>query len=274
MLRRIKYVSGVGGIEVELNSAIVSGNPSDLFSREWSYTLGYRAVSGITRRAREVSFKAAFLDMGQADLLRRVCDRDVSKGEPGRIWVGDWFQRCYVVGCAADRIMGGAFTAKLSIALLDGVWRREHAVEFWAAPEQGGDSLDLPFDLPCDLGGAAPSETLAASDWSDSPLGLVIYGPCYDPSITIGGNVYAVDCTVPDGARIEIDPLAFPRTVTLVNEDGTRVDAFASAHRGSGLGGGEYVFETVKPGVSDVSWSRAFGFTAKWYEEEGEPTWC
>lgn len=274
MLRSIKYVSGVGGIEIELNSAIVVGNPSELFSREWSYTLGYRAVSGITRRAREVSFKAAFLDMGQADLLRRVCDRDVSKGQPGRIWVGDWFQRCYVTESATDAIMNDALTAKLSMVLLDGVWRREHAVEFWAAPDQGGEALDVPFDLPYDLGGAVPDETLAASDWAESPLGLVIYGPCYDPKITIGGNVYAIDGTVPDGARIEVDPLAFPRTVTLVNADGSNVDVFAQAHRGSGQGGGEYIFEPVQPGVSDVVWSKAFGFTAKWYDEEGEPAWC
>ena len=48
----IVYVSGVGGDAYSLNDGIYVGRPSDLFSREWSYSVGYASVSSVTRKAR------------------------------------------------------------------------------------------------------------------------------------------------------------------------------------------------------------------------------
>ncbi len=41
--------------------------------------------------------------------------------------------------------------------------------------------------------------------------------------------------------------------------------------RGYGEGSGEYVFERLPEGVSEVSWSNSFSFTAIVYEEEAMP---
>ena len=77
--------------------------------------------------------------------------------------------------------------------------------------------------------------------------------------------------TVPEGGRVEIDPLR--RTVTEVLSDGTRIDAFSKAHRGNGAGSGEYIFERVPAGTFEISWDNSFGFDLTLYEEEGEPSW-
>ena len=84
-------------------------------------------------------------------------------------------------------------------------------------------------------------------------------------------KLYEVDATVQDGGRIEIDPLR--RTVTVVAADGSAMDAFSKAHRGSGAGSGEYIFERVPVGTSEISWDNSFGFDLTLYEEEGEPAW-
>ena len=70
-----------------------------------------------------------------------------------------------------------------------------------------------------------------------------------------------------------VDPLATPRSVTLVAADGSTTDVFAKARRGNGSGSGEYIFQPASPGVHEVEWDRSFGFDLTWYEEEGEPPW-
>lgn len=271
----IVYVSGVGGDAYRLNDGIYVGRPSDLFSREWSYSVGYASVSSVTRKARTARLKAFFADVAKADAFRRACDRDVSRGVAGTLSVDGWSQRCMVMESAADKVSDGFFTAELTVVLLDGVWRKGHTVAFerLTAEPGDGDSLDLPYDLPYDLAAPSPRDRFDAGEWGETPLRLVFYGPCIDPSVRIDGNLYRVEAVVPEGGHLVVDPLASPRSVTLVNADGSAVDVFSKARRGDGLGGGEYIFEPVRPGTHEVEWDRSFGFDLTWYEEEGEPPW-
>lgn len=131
--------------------------------------------------------------------------------------------------------------------------------------------LDLPHDLPYDLGVTAPRQYAINPGYSNSPAKLIVYGPVVNPSVRLAGNLYQVDVTVPDGGYMDIDPLR--RTVTVVAADGTTMDAFSKAHRGSGAGSGEYIFERVPAGTSEISWDNSFGFDLTLYEEEGEPAW-
>ncbi|WP_294163140.1 hypothetical protein [uncultured Senegalimassilia sp.] len=267
----IRYESSAG-VSVALNSGVYVGRPNDLFSREWDYKLGYRALATASRGARKVSFKAFFADMAQADAFRRCADSDMQKGMPGTLRVEGWFQRCFVVASEVDGIGGDFFAAKLTLVLLDGVWRRGTTTAF--VPVQSSadyEFLDLPYDLPYDLGAPQPRRYAVNPGYADSPAKLVVYGPAVNPSVRLAGNLYRVDVTVPDGGRLEIDPLR--RTVTEVLPDGTKIDAFSKAHRGSGAGSGEYIFERVPVGTSEVSWDNGFGFDLTLYEEEGEPAW-
>lgn len=265
------YESGAG-VVIALNSGVYVGRPNDLFSREWDYKLGYRALATASRGARKASFKAFFADMAQADALRRCADSDVAKNTPGTLHIGGWFQRCFIVASEVDGIGSDFFAAKLTMVLLDGVWRRGATTAF--APVQGStdyEFLDLPHDLPYDLGATPPQQYAINPGYSDSPAKLVVYGPAVNPSVRLAGNLYQVDVTVPDGGYMDIDPLR--RTVTVVAADGSTMDAFSKAHRGSGAGSGEYIFERVPAGTSEISWDNSFGFDLTLYEEEGEPAW-
>lgn len=267
----IKYKSNAGTV-ISLNSDVYVGKPNDLFSREWDYTIGYRALATASRGARKVSFKAFFADMARADAFRRCADTDMQKGTPGTIYVNDWFQRCFVVASEADGIGDDFLAAKLTLVLLDGVWRRGTTTAF--APVRGladYEFLDLPHDLPYDLGVTQPLRYAVNPGYFGSPAKFVVYGPAVNPSVRLAGNRYQVDVTVPEGGYMDIDPLR--RTVTVVAADGSTMDAFSKAHRGSGAGSGEYIFERVPVGTSEISWDNSFGFDLTLYEEEGEPTW-
>lgn len=271
----VRYAAGVGGVEFDLSSGIYVGRPGDLFSREWSYSVGHSSVSAATRGARTAKVKAFFADLEKADAFRRACDRDVSQGKAGTLFVDGWSQRCLVMESAADKVAERFFSAVLTVVLLDGVWRRGHTVSFEPLTAAPGDDgfLDLPYDLPYDLGVPSARSYIDVGEWGAAPLKLTIYGPCTNPAVRIDGNWYRVDATVPDGGYLVVDPLAVPRSVTLVNADGSTVDAFPKARRGEGLGSGEYVFQPASAGTHEVDWDKSFGFDLTWYEEEGEPPW-
>lgn len=267
----IVYESSTGAI-IPLNSGIYVGKPNDLFSREWDYKIGYRTLASASRGAREVSFKAFFANMTQADAFRRCADMDMQKGTPGTIYVNNWFQRCFVVASEVDGIGDDFFATKLTLVLLDGVWRRGTTTAFVSVQGSADrEFLDLPHDLPYDLGVAPPLQYAINPGYSGSPAKFVVYGPAVNPSVRLAGNLYRVDVTVPEGGYMDIDPLR--RTVTVVAADGTTMDAFSKAHRGSGVGSGEYIFEHVPAGTSEISWDNSFGFDLTLYEEEGEPSW-
>ena len=163
----IKYKSNAGTV-IPLNSDVYVGKPNDIFSREWDYKIGYRALATASRGARKVSFKAFFANMAQADAFRRCADTDMQKGTPGTIYINDWFQRCFVVASEVDCIGDDFFAAKLTLVLLDGVWRRGATTAF--VPVQGSadyEFLDLSHDLPYDLGATPPLQYAINPGYSD-----------------------------------------------------------------------------------------------------------
>lgn len=275
-MRRLSYISGTGAAEVCLDCrSALAGTAEGVRGREWGYSIGYRSIAAATRAARECSMSVTFLDLSVADELRRLADRDVAMATPGTLAVDGWSQRAYITAADPSSISRAHMAAKLTVVLLDGVWRKGHTVAFELLTATAGDGefLDLPYDLPHDLGVPPARRYVDIAGWGAAPLRFTVYGPCVNPAIRIDGNWYRVDVTVPDGGYMVVDPLATPRSVTVVGPDGSVTDAFAKARRGDGLGGGEYIFQPASPGTHEVEWDRSFGFDLTWYEEEGEPPW-
>lgn len=275
-MHRLSYISGTGAAEVCLDCrSALAGTAEGIRGREWEYSVGYRAIAAATRAARKCSLSVTFLDLSVADELRRLADRDVAMATPGTLAVDGWSQRAYITAAEPSSISRAHMAADLTVVLLDGVWRKGHTVAFEQLTATSGDGefLDLPYDLPYDLGVPSTRRYVDVGEWGAAPLRFVVYGPCVNPAVRIDVNWYRVDVTVPDGGYLVVDPLATPRSVTLVAADGSTADAFAKARRGNGLGSGEYVFQPASPGVHEVEWDRSFGFDLTWYEEEGEPPW-
>ena len=275
-MHRLSYISGTGAAEVCLDCrSALAGTAEGVRGREWGYSIGYRSIAAATRAARECSMSVTFLDLSVADELRRLADRDVAMATPGTLAIDGWSQRVYITAADPSSISRAHMAAKLTVVLLDGVWRKGHTVAFEQLTATSGDGefLDLPYDLPYDLGVPSTRRYVDVGEWGAAPLRFVVYGPCVNPAVRIDGNWYRVDVTVPDGGYLVVDPLATPRSVTLVAVDGSTTDAFAKARRGNGSGSGEYIFQPASPGVHEVEWDRSFGFDLTWYEEEGEPPW-
>lgn len=267
------YLSSDGITSVNLDGdGTWVGTAPAMRGRAWSYSLGARRISAVQRKAREVTITAAFTDPEKADLLRHLADRDVANSTSGTLRVGDWFQRAYITACEPDTIFGDYHTADLTAVLLDGAWSHARTISFATVSEPDGAGLDLPYDLPYDLGAPRPMSTIDAGSWGECPAKLEIHGPCESPSLRIGGNLYSVDCIVPTGGTLTIDGIA--KTAIVTDGYGTATDVFKSAMRGTGKGGGSYAFQPVPAGQSAVEWDGTFAFDLTLYEQEGEPPWA
>ena len=131
--------------------------------------------------------------------------------------------------------------------------------------------LDYAYDYEYDYYVSSSDTSVETSVLTPSNIKLTIYGAATNPAITIGGNVYQVNTTVPSGGYLTVD--GREKTIVLTLANGTTQNAFADGVRGTGAGGGSYIFEPIKSGLQSVSWDGSFGFDLGWYEEEGEPPW-
>ncbi len=266
------YVSSSGErIDFDGDSIFV-GTGDDLRSSVWSYSLDYRDVSALTRPARKATVEAAILDLSEADRLRRAAELDAQRKQPGSLYVDGWFQRCYILAIEPSEIRPTYIKEDLEIVLLDGFYGAWETASFWSiANDPDSEWLDLPTDAPFDLMQPRAVEIIKNDSHLPSPIKLTLFGPAVNPYVIIGSNRYALNLSIPDGARAEIDATVFPRTIKLVSQHGDETDEFAAGVRGSGVGGGEYIFEDLQPGTSSVAWPGSFGFELSWLKQEGSP---
>ena len=272
-MNQLEYVPGIGGASVQMDGPTsFVGIAENLRSREWDYDLGYRDLISATRPAREVDI-AFYADYQTADELRRVGDADVTARTPGTfIAQNEWKQRGYILASNPNDIHFGRLSTELKIALLDGAWWRLVMKQF-ALPESdtGEVYLDYPHDYPYDYQKQAAQASVDPSVLTPSDVRIIVYGPAVNPYVIVGDNRYQVNVTVPSGGYLTVD--GRDKTIVLTLADGTKQNVFSSGVRGSGQGGGEYVFEPIPAGKHDVAWDGSFGFDLGWYEEEGEPPW-
>ena len=267
--RGLRYVSDLG--TVPLAASGMRTDTTGLHGWRIPYKLGYRGISGARDTAREIKVDVAYTSAEACDAARSVFRADVLRGVPGKIECGDWWASAYVV---ADEIDDQRMpvTAKLTVVLVDGTWRREHRLHVpMPSPSHGGGGLDYPFDYAYDFSMPSSPWYADASELFESAVSIRIYGPASSPAVVIGGNSYQVMRDVANGEVVETDGLR--KAVELITADGERINIAADAVRGRGVGSGSYIFQRLPRGRSRIESDGSFAFDAIWYDEDGEPPW-
>ena len=273
-MSNLRYIGRAGSVELD-GPLVYSGPALGLRGREWKYTAGTHALRTSTRAMVEAEVKVTALDMDEATRLGRIMDADIAAGEAGKlVALGEWEQRAVCVKSKAEDRYAGGVVLTLTLVLLDGCWTRLVTRSYMPRTATGGYGwLDLPTGFPADLGPSLPTSSVTVGCLVRPNVRLVIYGPCVNPYVIVGGNRYTVNRTIAEGERVEVDGRY--KTIVQVLADGTRVSRFADGVRTGGEGGGSYIFERlpVSPYPIALSWDNSFGFDLCWYEEEGEPPW-
>lgn len=280
----VYYLSSDGRQYVSLDGdGLWIGTAEDLRSRDWDYVLGYRSLTGITRKAKERSITACFTSMEVADKLRALSDCDMAHNTPGwvvvyakeedGILIGGWRQRAFIVSSKPDTISPNFLKTKLTVTLLDGAWKKGHLIELRSESSYGSDWLDYPHDIPFDYGIDTSTKYVNNTGVAPAPLNITFYGAGVNPQVSIANNAYKVDTVIPENSYVEVKGSIYPRKIFLVDPYGDKEDIFDKGERGRGKGSGEYIFEEVPVGYFPISWSGASAVDVEWFEVEGEPPW-
>lgn len=274
-MQTLKYVCASTGDEIVMSGPDIFAQTAEgIRGRSWSYDLGYRSLSGVTRTARETDLELTYLRCPEkADWTRRLFDADVAAGTPGMFDADGWTTRAYVVKAEPQTITPVIIQQKLTVVMLDGIWRKAGEVQrFWSDSLQPGLDLDYPHDYEHDYKPTTRNATAHNPQPTAMPFQMAIFGPVSNPQFTLGGNTYALDMDIPSGSYVTVTSIAGRRTIVMTAENGDETNVFDKGRRGTGLNGGEYIFQPIPAGDSIVQWS-GFGVDLTVYQEESEPPW-
>lgn len=274
-MHKLKYVSSRGNtFELDVPEALV-GTGTSLRGYKPGYTLGTRAISGITSNAQEVTLDLFIEGFELAEAMAQEFEFDFNNQKPGSlVYDGEWAQDVYVSKSEVQSVFHDQANVTLTVILLDGAWHKAHVKSFSVVHEDvQNDWLNLPTNFPYNLGITRPPKTLEVKSSSECPIKLTIYGSALQPRIVIGDNTYSFAITVPTGGCLIADGTRTRKNITLVTELGDTSDRFDVGSRGSGKGSGNYCFEPLKQGFQSVSWDGTFGFDLEWWETRGGLPW-
>lgn len=270
-MHALKYVSA-SGLEVEMDGPSTwSGTALDMRANKWDYELGARRLKRALRKAWASEVEVYFGDQRDADRAVSIFDADVRAGAPGMFHANGCEQPGYCLGLTGTDLTRSGLRASLQVALLDGTWRSPETYHLFPQSGDVNGTKVYGYTYPYTYGSSLGVRYLAIDDMLPIAWKMVIYGYAVTPQLTIGGNVYQFDVTVPDGGYLEVDISSADPTVRLVTADGASMDAFDCAHRGSGPGCGAYAFERISPGRQPVYWNDSFGTDLTVYHEMGCP---
>ena len=257
--------SGLSGNEYKGWELTRSGRAFERQRRSVKATMSF---AGETSEARERAMR-----------LFELCDLDALSQSPGRLWVGDWYLECYVSAGDCSYMWPHGVSYDVTLACDEMVWRRETVTEFmpWSASTIVNDQLDYSYDYPHDYGMTASlGGTIDVPGTEPCDFRITVYGYAASPYVRIGGNVYQVNVTVPDGGLLTIDSTRRKSmagdAVVVRDMYGNATNAFPKRLRGY-EGSGTYIFQRVSPGRNDVSWPQGFGFSLTLIERRGRLPW-
>lgn len=247
-------------------------NESELHDFAWNITKKNNMIAAFDYAVSTRKFPVTIICASEAEGIARrnalfeVTEKDVLALEYGRLYIGDYYFKCYVQKSVKKNYLASKryMTVTLTLATDCPYWVRETSTVFTAS---GGaaDGMDYPHDYAYDYGNDTIAKTIVNSGIVASPFRLAVNGPCINPAIYIAGHLYQVNVTVAEGQYLLIDSAA--KTITLQANDGTKTNVFNSRNKDS------YIFEKIPAGANIVSWTGDFAFEVTLLEERSEPKW-
>ncbi len=270
MQERLQYINHMNEvIDFGRNGIYVSSN--DLHDYDWTPVTRNDRISGFRRGIVSLTLPVVIFCSSAADglaarnLLLEVAEKDITANKPGKIVIGDYYYRCYIVGSKKSNYLKARsrMDVKLSLSSDAPFWVRESRFSFRRATATSG--VEFPFDYPFDYTSSFAQSALLNTNFASSNFRLTMFGPCESPGIYIAGHLYNVQCSLQAGEYVTVDSSA--KTIVKVAVDGTTTNLFNSRNRAS------YIFEKIPPGSSAVSWVDSFDADIVLLEERSEPKW-
>lgn len=271
MIEKVTYVNHINE-SIEFGSEGIFVNSNDLRDFSWEVININKKISsfkkGITSKKLPVVIKCD----SEADCvtmknrLFEVCEKDVIARKCGRLYIGDYYLRCFVTGSTKSSYSSKDYL-KVTLTLTTDFpyWIKETTIMFNGFETTLGKNMDFESDFNYDYTPNTLNQKLVNRNFVESNFRLVIYGVAENPEITISGHVYSVDVSIGKNEYLTIDSIE--KTIVLTKPDGSTVNFFNYRNKDS------YVFQKIPAGELDVLASSSFNFGITLLEERGEPKW-
>lgn len=296
MLERVRYVNSRGEtLEFGTNGIYV--NENDLRDWEWSYSTDYNRIRGLTRKRNERTLPVQIWAKTEAqgiaikNQLHDVTEVDVVAGTPGRLYIGDWYTPCYVVGSEKRNYLTSKriLSVTLTLAVETGSWYCSEVINYsdmgsltsavvgkalvgFAKVGSTGNADDATvgtgsynYDYPNSYPFSSKSNFLFNDCAAPCAWKITVHGLAANPAITIGDVVHRLNYIVPSGAYVEID--SRDRTIILYHADGTTENLFRYRDKI------DDIFAAIPSGAHWTSWNGDYSFSIELYKERSEPRW-
>lgn len=277
MLEQLKYINHINEV-FEFGKYGVYVDTNDLRNYDWSVVSKSDKISGFKRQITNRSLPVIILceteelAVAAKNRLFEVVEKDILAEQPGKIIIGDYYYKCFVVGSKKSDYLRTKRMLKTTLTLTTDqpYWVKESTFVFGAVGSHldiGGEDqdLDFAFDYPFDFSSNNGSAQLANGSFVDSNFRMLIHGACVDPVVYIAEHAYQVNCTVAEGEYLTIDAVSKKIYITAV--DGTTRNVYNLRNRDS------YIFKKIPSGGNPVGWNGEFSISIVLLEERSEPKW-
>lgn len=307
MLEKITYINHIGE-KIEFGNESTYANANSLRDYMWTYKTSSGTSLVMNREIKEkglpivVACDTEFEGMTLKNMLFEVFEKDVLQESPGRLYIGEYYLECYIMGCKKTDYLQSRrmYKAELSILPVYPFWCRERLNHFYASVEQiektgyrqGVPNLsemtELTPDYPRDYKYGYITHYKSAKrrylrdyqydyyrnhavgrlnndHFAESAFRIIVYGPCTRPEIRVGGNIYKVATTLYDSEYMVID--SRERTIIKYARNGVQENLFNARDKIN------YIFQRIPPGKITVKWNALYPFDIILYQERSEPLW-
>lgn len=209
--------------------------------------------------------------------LFQVVEKDVLAKEYGKIYIGEYYLKCFVTGSKKSNYLKKALRYaedEITITTDYPWWVKE--IQYSYIVEDGNSdkpypivttkrNLDYNFDYNLDYSSSDGAKTVYNTSIVPANFKLVIYGGARDPYVKINQHTYQVFDTLYDNERIEIDSAT--KKIRKLKFDGTWESAYSKRNKES------YIFQKLEAGPNQLIWDGTFAFDLIIYDERSEPLW-
>lgn len=276
----IKYENSAGEA-IRLDREGFFADEGTLRGFQWDYNYsGYPdgtggSVSLFSRhgKTKEFTVSAHALKRSEIDALlnrlHNITEHDVKNLEPGKLWLNSQYISCYLTASEVETKSKHMLfvTKKLTVLPVIPCWCIEETTNFKKGIETSSeDAKRYNGRYPYKYGTGYSQTSLynVISSW-DTPMNITIYGPAVNPTLTIGGNVYALNTTIASYERAIIDQIH--KKIYTVGSAGEKTNIFNMRNKATDI------FQYAPPGEVPVLFNGEFSFDITLIHQRSEPLW-
>lgn len=259
--------------KIEFGTNGIYANYNELRDYNWNYDVQLGRITGFKGETTEKTLPVVILcdseDVGIClkNKLLEIPEKDVLSTKPGKLYIGDYYLKCYIVGGKRENYLADKRYLQTALTIVTDYpfWIMEKVYYFSQSEITSTDNKKYAYKYSYRYANGLSNLDIINDHYTECNFLMRFYGPITKPLVVIGGHQYFVDIVLEEGEYLEIDSIA--ETVTKVMVSGIRTNSFHNRDKKNS------VFRKIQTGRQVISWSGKFDFDITIYQERSEPKW-